>query len=356
MKHKVVVMAGGKGERLRPLTFTRPKPLLPIVNKPTLQHIVEKLRDFGCREFIFTLGYLSNRIKEYFRRHCKGEKDTLIKFVEESKPLGTAGGVKNVAEFIDSTFIVWSGDVLASLDIKDMLKFHRKCGGIGTIAFTRVEDPREYGIAEVDDSYRIVRYIEKPKTNIFSNLANCGIYIFEPEIFDFIEDGDDFSRDVFPRILNNSHDLYAYSDVTYWNDIGRPHTYKKANKDVLYGKVKLKISERKKGDIWIGHDCVVENSKIKGRSLIGIGCSIESSEISQCVVGRNAKIRNSVIENSIIFGNVKIDGAKIVNCIIGDSCIIKRNNVLRNAIVGDNCKFLDGRVIENISIKPHTII
>ena len=178
------MMAGGKGTRLRPLTLIRPKPMIPLVNKPIMEYTVDRLKKFGFNDIIMTLNYMSTNIKNYFKDGSKFGVD--IRYSVEKWPLGTGGSVKKAEKYIDDTFMVVSGDVLTDVDFKDVLKFHKEKGALATMVLTEVEDPSHFGIAVMDKENKITEYLEKPSPEeAFSNVANTGIYIFEPEIFDF---------------------------------------------------------------------------------------------------------------------------------------------------------------------------
>jgi mannose-1-phosphate guanylyltransferase/phosphomannomutase len=200
---KAVVMAGGSGSRLRPLTVGRPKPMVPIVNKPVLAHILDLLKHHDFSEVIITVQYLADHIEDYF-----GDGSSLgldIHYSVEEIPLGTAGGVKNAQQYLDETFLVISGDALTDVDLSDILRFHREKGSVATLTLKSVPDPLEYGIVTTDDEGNVTQFLEKPGWGqVISDTVNTGIYILEPEVLDLIEpEGTyDFSQDVFPILLN----------------------------------------------------------------------------------------------------------------------------------------------------------
>ena len=183
---KTIMMAGGKGTRLRPLTLLRPKPMIPLVNKPIIQYTVDRLKKFGFNDIIMTLNYMSTNIKNYFKDGSDFGVD--IRYSVEKWPLGTGGSVKKAEKYINNTFMVVSGDVLTDVNFKEVLDFHKEKGALVTMVLTEVEDPTHFGIAVMDKEKKITEYLEKPSPeDAFSNMANTGIYIFEPEIFDFFE-------------------------------------------------------------------------------------------------------------------------------------------------------------------------
>ncbi len=253
---KTVLMAGGKGSRIRPLTLSRPKPMIPVANRPMIEYIVEKIKKSGCNELVVTLSYLKRQIKDLLK---KTYPELLIKYSVEKKPLGTAGGVKKASKYIDDTFFVLSGDVLVDVDLNKLLDFHREKKAIATMALTPVHDPSHFGIAVLDSNHKIIKFLEKPSPQeVFSKIANTGTYIFEPEILDYIKKGEiDFSNDVFPQLIEEQAGIYGFVFEGYWNDVGRPKTYLQANYDVLNKKIrpkphgnKLNEGVGRLGDIW----------------------------------------------------------------------------------------------------------
>ncbi|HHY80407.1 MAG TPA: nucleotidyltransferase family protein, partial [Thermoanaerobacter sp.] len=221
---KGIIMAGGEGSRLRPLTADIPKPMVPVANKPAIKHIVEHLHKYGIKDLAVTLFYLPQKIKKYLEEEYGDE----IKFYIEDKPLGTAGSVKNARDFLNDTFIVMSGDVITDVNIKEAYEFHRKKGAKVTLILTRVDVPLEYGVVIVDEEGKIKKFLEKPSWGeVFSDTVNTGIYIIEPEILEFIPQDKpfDFSKDLFPMLLKNDIPMYGYITGGYWCDIGNTNQY-----------------------------------------------------------------------------------------------------------------------------------
>jgi NDP-sugar pyrophosphorylase family protein len=220
---KAIVLCGGKGTRLRPYTYSIPKPMLPLGKRPILEYVVQSLKDNGITEMVFTVGYLKEQITGHFGDGKKfGVK---ISYSEEEKEQNTAGSVKPLQGKFSEPFVVLMGDHLSLLDIKKMLKFHKESGGIATIALKRQGIPLEYGIAHVDGT-RITSFQEKP---IIQNLVNSGVYVFEPEIFKYISTGDDFAKDVFPKLLADKKKISGFVFDSYWLDIGRTTDYEQMN-------------------------------------------------------------------------------------------------------------------------------
>jgi mannose-1-phosphate guanylyltransferase / phosphomannomutase len=213
---KAVVMAGGEGTRLRPLTVNRPKPMVPVVNRPVMEHIVSLVKDHGMTDIIATLQYLPEVIQDYFRDGADFGVD--MSYSVEQSPLGTAGSVRQIAKELDETFIVISGDALTDMDLTDLIRFHKKKGSVATLALTRVENPLEFGVVITDGAGRVVRFLEKPSwSEVFSDTINTGIYVLEPEVFDLMEYGQnyDWSKDIFPKLLAAGRPMYGYVSRDY---------------------------------------------------------------------------------------------------------------------------------------------
>ena len=375
---RTIMMAGGKGTRLRPLTLVRPKPMIPLVNKPIIEYTVNKLKKSGFNDIIMTLNYMSTNIKNYFKDGSEFGMD--IRYSVEKWPLGTGGSVKKAEKYIDDTFMVVSGDVLTDVDFKDVVRYHKEKGAIATMVLTEVEDPTHFGIAVMDKNHKITEYLEKPSPEeAFSNVANTGIYIFEPEIFDFFDGKDkevDFSKDIFPEVIRQDAGIYGYVFNGYWNDIGRPETYLAATYDILDQKIeqnfyKTKMAESigKIGNIWVGENVFIdEKARIEGPVVIGNNCTIEEGcKISRgSVIGDNVSIGKEVnIDGAVLFPNSIIeDNSFLTGCIIDTKCLIDKNTVVENGVVtgslveiGENSIVRSSRSItRNMKIVPNSII
>ncbi len=225
---KAIVCCGGQGTRLRPYTYSIPKPMLPLGRKPILEYVLRHLRANGVSEVTLTVGYLKEQIISHFGNgSAVGMK---VAYSEEEGELGTAGSIVGLAgKFGHEPFIVQMGDHLSRLNIKAMAEFHKKQGGMATIALKRTGVPLEYGIAKVNEKNRITAFEEKP---IVRNFVNSGVYIFSPDIFDYIKAGEDFAKNVFPRLLAQKQQINSYIFDDYWLDIGRPADYEKVNEMV----------------------------------------------------------------------------------------------------------------------------
>src|SRR5258706_3884504 len=239
---KTVILAGGEGTRLRPLTSNTPKPMMQIANKPMLEHIVNLLAQHGFDDIVVTVAFLANQIRDYFGDGS--DFGVTMRYATEDSPLGTAGSVRNASAELDDTFLVMSGDVLTDIDLTEVVKAHRQASALATIALKRVPNPLEFGIVITRDDGAIERFLEKPTWGqVFSDTINAGIFVLEPEIFDFIPAGEpvDFSSEVFPKLLANSKPLYGAVAEGYWEDVGTLEAYCRAYKDALDAKAALDI-------------------------------------------------------------------------------------------------------------------
>jgi len=225
---KAVILAGGLGTRLYPLTRTTPKCMLPVNGKPLLEHIIKYLAGYGFKEIIVTLGNKHEQVSSYFGDGSR--YNVSLQYSIERKALGTAGSFKNAERFLDGATLVMQGDTLTNFDLQKIVSFHNKRRALATIALTHVKDPFEYGIAQIDKEGRITRFQEKPKKRFFSNLVNSGIYVLELEVLNYIPKNVmfDFSKDLFPKLLKKKLPLYGIKVDGYWFDIGTPESYKSA--------------------------------------------------------------------------------------------------------------------------------
>ncbi|MGD0153192.1 MAG: sugar phosphate nucleotidyltransferase [Thermacetogeniaceae bacterium] len=321
---KAIIMAGGEGSRLRPLTCARPKPMVPIINRPCMEHIIKLLHDHQVREIGVTLQYLPEEIQNYFG-DGRGFGVSLRYFIED-QPLGTAGSIKNCASFLDETFIVISGDAVTTCDLEAALEWHRSKVALATLVLTEVSCPLEYGVVITDQQGRIRRFLEKPGWGeVFSDQVNTGIYILEPEILDQIEPGRmvDFSKDLFPCLLAANKPVYAYVAKGYWCDIGTIEQYVQAHYDILEGKVEVAVAgtESQPG-VWLGDGVTVDQTaRLVPPVVVGTGS----------VIGPRAKIGPGVVLGQ----NVTVGrGASIKRSVVWDGALIGENAVLRGAVVG----------------------
>ncbi|MBE9210913.1 mannose-1-phosphate guanyltransferase [Nostoc sp. LEGE 06077] len=340
---RAVLMAGGSGTRLRPLTCDLPKPMVPILNRPIAEHIINLLKRHQITEVIATLHYLPDVLRDYFQDGSDfGVQMTYA--VEEDQPLGTAGCVKNIAELLDETFLVISGDSITDFDLTAALEFHQQKQSKATLILTRVPNPIEFGVVITDEAGKIKRFLEKPSTSeIFSDTVNTGIYILEPEVLDYlpVNTESDFSKDLFPLLLAKNEPMYGYIAQGYWCDVGHLDAYREAQYDALDRKVKLDfIYEEISPGIWIGQNTFVDTTAhIETPTIIGDNCrigarvQIEAGTVigDNVTVGADANLKRPIVWNGAFIG----EEAHLSACVISrGSRVDRRAHVLEAAVVG----------------------
>ncbi|MBI3256256.1 MAG: NTP transferase domain-containing protein, partial [Actinobacteria bacterium] len=357
---KAVIMAGGEGTRLRPLTSNQPKPMIPVANRPMMEHIVRLLHKHGFDDIVVTVAFLANHIRTYFGDGS--EFGVRMVYATEETPLGTAGSVRNAMDELDERFLVISGDVLTDIDLSKVVEFHEQRGALATIGLTAVENPLEFGIVITNDDGSIERFLEKPTWGqVFSDTVNNGIFMLEPEIFDFIApDGPvDFSTDVFPVLLEQQKALYGYVCDGYWEDVGTVDAYARAHRDLLDGKVDMEIPgfQVEKG-IWLGESVEIDPSaKIVGPAIVGDYTRIEPGARlgaytvlgSNVMVGSDADVERSIIHDSVYMGQ----GVRIRGAVIGRSCDLRaRASCDEDVVLGDDC-FIGEQAVVTSGVKVY---
>lgn len=340
---RAVLMAGGSGTRLRPLTCDFPKPMVPILNRPIAEHIINLLKRHQITEVIATLHYLPDVMRDYFQDGSDfGVQMTYA--VEEDQPLGTAGCVKNIAELLDETFLVISGDSITDFDLSAAIEFHKQQKSKATIVLTRVPNPIEFGVVITDKEHRIRRFLEKPSSSeIFSDTVNTGTYILEPEVLDYLPENQesDFSKELFPLLLEKGEPIYGYIASGYWCDVGHLDAYRESQYDGLHRKVKLDYAyEEQSPGVWVGQNTFIEPSaKLEAPCLIGSNCRIGARvRISagtvvgdNVTIGADANLKRPIIWNGAIIG----EEAHLRACAIGRGTRVdRRAHVLEGAVVG----------------------
>ena len=362
---KAVIMAGGFGTRLRPLTNNLPKPMVPMVNKPMMEHIIELLVRSNITDLISLLYFHPEMIENYFGDGSKfGVKMTYIGAADD---LGTAGSVRNAKNYLKSPFLVISGDLLTDFDLVKAIEFHNKKKAKATMVLTRVENPLPFGIVITDEDGRITKFMEKPSwSEVFSDTINTGIYILEPEILDLIPQNQefDFSKDLFPLLLEKKEALYGYIAEGYWKDVGSLDEYRQANLDILQGKVKVNIpgEEIDNRRIWLGDKSRVDfTGKLEGSVVIGSNCRIASDvKVVNSIIGNNCVIlAGATITSTILWDNVSI-GPKAVlqENVIGNKTEIKEGAYLaEGSIVSDNCTIGKGSTVKaGVKVWPYKTV
>jgi NDP-sugar pyrophosphorylase family protein len=337
---KAVVLAGGVGERLRPLTEARPKPLITIAGRPCIDYVIRSLVKADFREIVVTTGYMSDHLIKKIGDGINYKAGILYSF--EANPAGTAGAVKMVADFLDDTFVVASGDVLADVDMKALYDYHKKKGAMATMALTEVQDPTQFGIVKLGEDDKIVKFKEKPKEDeVFSNLVNAGIYILEPEVLDYVPDREmyDFSKNVFPAMLKDGVPLYGKRLKGVWVDIGRPL-------DVI--NASLEIIQRE------GQETELDNANVTGPVIMGKNVVSEKSVriIGPAYVGDNVFLgRGALVDRSCVYNDVFMTDSKI-----GWQSEIDQSILSANSNVEEDVKIARSIVGENMTVKAHSRI
>ena len=360
-------MAGGEGTRLRPLTSNQPKPMVPIVGRPCIEHILELLAAHAVTDVVVTLAYLPQAVRSYL-----GDGSSLgvsLEYSVEDTPLGTAGSVKNAAALLDETFVVISGDALTDIDLTRLVAFHRERGATATLAVKSVENPLDFGVVIADEEGRIERFLEKPGWGqVFSDTINTGIYVLEPEVLRHVPAGEpfDFSKQLFPHLLERGRPLYAYRmpDDEYWQDIGNLDQFRQANRDALDGLVRLTIpGVRLKENIWLDEGVAIGDlDQISGPSAVGRFCNIEpgarvgpyTSLGPNVVVKDGAVVTHSVIEAGSYIGA----GVRVAGCVVGRSTDIHAHAQLNEGVaVGDESMIgAEAVILPDVRIYPYKTI
>ncbi|MFZ0001434.1 MAG: mannose-1-phosphate guanyltransferase [Trebonia sp.] len=343
---KAVVMAGGEGTRLRPMTANQPKPLLPVANRPIMEHVLRLLKRHGFEETIVTVQFLAALVRNYFG---DGEDvGMFLQYATEEMPLGTAGSVKNAEDALkDSPFLVISGDALTDMDLTEMCRFHKENGALVTVGLTRVPDPLEFGIVIADEDGRIQRFLEKPTWGqVFSDTVNTGVYIMEPEVLAEVsaKESVDWSHDVFPKLLARGAPIFGYISDKYWEDVGTLESYMKAQADVLSGKVEVDIAgfEVSPG-MWIAEGADVDpDAVLKGPLVIGDYAKIEAGATIReySVIGANVVVKEGAfIHRAVVHNNVFVgQGTTLRGCVVGKNTHVMRlARIEEAAVIGDEC-------------------
>lgn len=363
---KAVVMAGGEGTRLRPLTSNRPKPLVPILNKPCMQHTIELLKRHGITEIVVTLYYLADEIEGYFGDGS--ELGVKLIYTVEDTPLGTAGSVKKAEEFLkDEAFMIVSGDSLTDIDVEKAVAYHKEKGSVATLVLKNVDNPLEFGVVITDDDGRVRRFLEKPSWGeVFSDTVNTGMYILEPSIFDYMEKDTsyDWSQDIFPRLLQDEKPLFGYVMSEYWTDVGSLQQYRQSQYEMLQGKTTLPLEGRREGgDIWIGEGTEIDPSaQLIGPIIVGKNCRIKAGAHigPETVIGDNCLIEeHAVLQRAIVWDSNYIGAnTNLTGCTICFRNTIKNDVIVQEgAVVGDRCHIEPGSTIRSlIKLWPDKVI
>ncbi len=352
---KAVIMAGGSGSRLRPLTIERPKPMVPIVNKPVLSHLLDLLKRHNITEVVMTVQYLADLIQDFYGDGSGfGMK---IHYCVEETPLGTAGSVKNAREFLDDTFLVISGDALTNFNLTHLAQYHKQADTLATLALYNLPDPMDYGVITVNSSGQIIRFQEKPsRGSVMSDYINTGVYMLEPEVLDFVDPQTpfDFANDLFPMLHEHGYPLYGYPASGYWCDIGHLGAYMQATASALEGLVDgIDLGRSLGNGVWAGNDVeIAPDAQLEGPIYLGRSVQIKSGVVIRgptvirdyTVVDNEAQIERSILwRNCYIGERARINGAVILR-----QCSLKTNAVVfEGAVIGDGTIIGEGAVIHS---------
>jgi mannose-1-phosphate guanylyltransferase / phosphomannomutase len=362
---KAVIMAGGEGTRLRPQTSNLPKPMLPLVGRPMMEHIVSLLQRHGVTDIVVTVAFLPNAIRSYFGDGS--ELGVRMVYATEEIPLGTAGSVRNARAELTERFLVISGDVLTDIDLTSMLQFHEKNNALATLALCAVENPLEFGIVITREDGSIERFLEKPGWGqVFSDTINTGIYVLEPEIFDVIPEGRavDFSAEVFPAVLDAGRPIFGYVANGYWEDVGTTAAYLKAHEDILDGKVAVDISgfELQPG-VWLGKGSSIDPSaQLGGPAFIGENCTIDEGAVigAYTTIGANTRIaERAEVRHSVIGGNSYVGpAARVEGAVLGRSVDLRRGARCEpGSVVGEGCLIgAHAEVRSDVKVYPYKVV
>ncbi|HEV2238579.1 MAG TPA: mannose-1-phosphate guanyltransferase [Ktedonobacterales bacterium] len=359
---KAVVMAGGEGSRLRPLTIMRPKPMVPIVGRPVMDHILNLLKTHGITEVVVTVQYLASSIEDYF-----GDGSAFgmhIDYSREEVPLGTAGSVKNAEDLLTEPFLVISGDALTDFNLAEIIKFHNARRAMATLTLAHVANPLEFGVIITDDTGHIRQFLEKPSwSEVFSDTINTGIYVLDPKIFSYFEKDKpfDFSQELFPMMLEKGDPIYGYVASGYWCDVGNLAEYMKANADVLRGEVKTRIPGKDQGGgIWAEEGVEISpEAQITGPVYLGQDVKVRGGAVvrgpsaigAYTIVDASAQIDRSVLwNNSYVGERVELRGA-----LVGSSTSLKSKALMfEGAVIGDHSVVDESAIIQpGVKIWPN---
>ncbi|WP_172388121.1 sugar phosphate nucleotidyltransferase [Streptomyces sp. MNP-20] len=359
---KAVVMAGGEGSRLRPMTSDLPKPLLPVADRPIMEHVLRLLKRHRLDDTVVTVQFLASLIREQF-----GDGSALgmrLSYATEPYALGTAGSVKNAAGLLgDEPFVVISGDALTDIDLTDLIAFHRAKGALVTVCLTRVPEPVEFGITVLDAGGRVERFLEKPTWGqVFSDTVNTGIYVMEPEVLDYVAAGEsvDWSSDVFPRLLEEGRPVYGYVAEGYWEDVGTHASYLRAQADVLGGRVgveragvelsptvrvdksaRIHPTAQLTGPVYVGaHAQIGAGARIGEHTVVG----------AHAVIDQGAQLRRVVVHPHAYVG----PGAVLRGCVIGRNSSLRRDvRIEEGSVLGAGCVVEeDAHVAADVLVYP----
>lgn len=337
---RAIILIGGEGTRLRPLTLDTPKPLLPVANRPFLSYQFEVLRTHGIKDVVLCTAYKPAAFKGAVgdgRRY-----GVRIRYLREKTPLGTGGAIKNAEALAGGTTVVFNGDILNDLDLTAFLRFHRSRRADATIALVPVEDPTQYGLVETAPDGRVRRFLEKPSpAEVTCDTINAGAYAFERDVFRRIPAGTKYSveRGLFPTMLGNGSKLYGFVRRGYWMDIGTVEKYLQANSDVLEGRTPFEPAGRRKGEVWREDGVRLDPyCRVEGWVALGRGAAVGSKAVLRGSVAIGARCRvedGAVIQDSVLLEGARVGArARVVRSVLGRGTVVGRDAVVEGAALG----------------------
>ena len=364
---QALILAGGEGTRLRPLTSTVPKPVVPLVDRPFIQFMLDWLRSHGVDDVVMSCGHLADGVRNVLGDGA--DFGVRLRYVEEPRPLGTGGALKHAESLLDERFLMLNGDVLTDIDITSQLRRHEATGARGTLALYPVEDPSAYGLVRLDDAGAVTEFVEKPSADqIDTNNISAGVYVLERSVLELLAPGQPASieREVFPELVG--HGLYGHVSRGYWMDIGTPERYLQATFDILEGNVATEVAARM-GNAYVCIEDGVENSgRVIPPALVESGCRIAADArvgadvvLEQGVtVGERTTIERSVVLRGATIGA----GCTLRGCIIGagatigDRCVVEGMSVLGEGVSlgAGNVVAQGARLFPGVALPDHALL
>ena len=335
---QAVIMVGGKGTRLYPLTDTVPKPALPVLDKPCLKYLISSFAAAGIEQVFLACGYKADVLEKAIGDGS--DMGVKIEYSVEDTPLGTGGAMKKLEDRLDDVFAAANGDTFIDMDISGEIEEHLRTDAKVTISLTHVKNPCEYGIVRIDGTGRITEFKDKPKPEeVFSDLINSGIYVVNKEVLEYVPDNEfmDFSKELVPFIVGKGMRVQGYECRGIWKGVGRPSDLISTNL-LMADRCRQKYGGER-----------VKDSNISGPFFMGDSSNVLDSDVSSTVVLRDCTISDSTISGSLIMDGCKVDGATIRNCILGAGCTVGNGTRLTDSVIRDgtiigNSKIIDGRM------------
>ncbi|MDT8395027.1 MAG: sugar phosphate nucleotidyltransferase [bacterium] len=359
---KAVVLAGGFGTRIQPLTSGVPKPMLPLMNKPMLEYILEDLDSLGAEEISLLLYFMPEKIKDHFDKRWEGTAK--LTYVVPDADYGTAGSVRFAVDRLKETFLVMSGDLVTDIDLGAAVKFHKERGALATLVLTSVANPLQFGVVVADDRGRIRNFLEKPGWGeVVSDTVNTGIYILEPEALGFIPAGKpfDFSRDLFPRLLKGRKPLYGFNAPGYWRDVGNPESYRQVHHEIFHGKTRLAMPGEAvkfaEGTAWLDEGArVAPGARVRGTVVVGPGVRLPRGEYADSVFGEGCEVSpGCLVESSVLWSGIAVGRrCRVVNSVLCDNVRLGEGAYIpEGAVIASDCILEDGVSVErDVSLWP----